>query len=79
MIESRLMHCVPADRSTHHTSFGIVGTIDLMDSKNLHARDAILFLSLDEAVEMAEAFAGLVKDIQGAEKIARLGNMGEVA
>ena len=42
-------------------------------------RGGAIIVTREEALALAEAFAELAKDIEGAEKIARLGNMGEVA
>ena len=42
-------------------------------------RGGAIIVNREEALALAEAFAELAKDIEGAEKIARLGNMGEVA
>jgi len=42
-------------------------------------RGGAIIVNREEALALAEAFAELAKDIEGSEKIARLGNMGEVA
>jgi len=42
-------------------------------------RGGAIIVTREEALALAAAFARLAKDIEGSEKIARLGNMGEVA
>jgi hypothetical protein len=41
--------------------------------------DGSIIVNREEALAMAAAFTRLAKDIEGSEKIAALGNMGEVA
>ena len=42
-------------------------------------RGGAIIVTREEALALAAAFARLAKDIEGSEKIARLGNMGGVA
>jgi len=79
MINVSIHHPIAGKRRVHQNTFGVTGVLDVcvLGQRDLDAMN--IYLTREEALAMAAAFTELAKDIEGAEGIARLGNMGEVA
>ena len=71
-------HPEPGETNSFTTCMGIMGQMQI-NCAETGDRGGAIIVNREEAMAMAAAFAELAKDIEGAEKIARLGNMGEVA
>ena len=78
MITATIHHPEPGETSSFTTVMGIMGQMQIYCAETGDRGGAII-VNREEALAMAAAFAELAKDIEGAEGIARLGNMGEVA
>ena len=78
MITATIHHPEPGETNLFTTVFGIMGQMQIYSADNGDRIGAII-VNREEALALAAAFAELAKDIEGAEGIARLGNMGEVA
>ena len=77
MITATIHHPKPGETSTHTTVAGIMGQMQIYCTETGDRGGAII-VSREEALAMAAAFAGLAKDIEGAERIAALGRGGAV-
>jgi hypothetical protein len=78
MITATIHHPEPGETNSFTTVMGIMGQMQI-NCAETGDRGGAIIVTREEALALAEAFAELAKDIEGAEKIARLGNMGEVA
>ena len=78
MITATIHHPEPGETNSFTTCMGIMGQMQYHCAETGDRGGAII-VNREEALALAEAFAELAKDIEGSEKIARLGNMGEVA
>ena len=78
MITATIHHPEPGETNSFTTCMGIMGQMQYHCAETGDRGGAII-VTREEALALAAAFAELAKDIEGSEKIARLGNMGEVA
>jgi len=78
MITATIHHPEPGETNSFTTCMGIMGQMQYHCAETGDRGGAII-VTREEALALAAAFARLAKDIEGSEKIARLGNMGEVA
>ena len=78
MITAIIHHPEPGETNSFTTVMGIMGQMQI-NCAETGDRGGAIIVNREEALALAAAFAELAKDIEGAEKIARLGNMGEVA
>jgi hypothetical protein len=72
MIDATIHHPIPAGRNVFHTIRGQMGQLDLNAEKDDTLPEARGFVTREEALALAEAFAELAIDIEGAETIAAL-------
>jgi len=77
MIDATIHHPIPAGRSVFPTIMGQTGQLDLNAEKDDTLPEARVFVTRKEALALAEAFAELAIDIEGAETIAALVRKGE--
>ena len=78
MITAIIHHPEPGETNSFTTVMGIMGQMQI-NCAETGDRGGAIIVNREEALALAAAFAELAKDIEGSEKIARLGNMGEVA
>ena len=78
MITAIIHHPESGETNSFTTVMGIMGQMQI-NCAETGDRGGAIIVNREEALALAAAFAELAKDIEGAEKIARLGNMGEVA
>ena len=78
MITAIIHHPEPGETNSFTTVMGIMGQMQI-NCAETGDRGGAIIVNREEAPAMAAAFAELAKDIEGSEKIARLGNIGEVA
>ena len=78
MITATIHHPEPGETSSFTVFSKPMGQMQYHCAKTGDL-DGSIIVNREEAMAMAAAFAELAKDIEGAEKIARLGNTGEVA
>ena len=75
MITATIHHPEPGETNSFTTCMGIMGQMQYHCAKTGDL-DGSIIVNREEALALAAAFAELAKDIEGSEKIARLGNMG---
>ena len=71
MIIATIHHPKPGETSTHATVKGIMGQMQFYCAET-GDREGAIIVNREEALAMSVAFAGLAKDIEGAENIAAL-------
>ena len=71
MIIATIHHPKPGETSTHTTVKGVMGQVQIYSAETGDRGGAII-VNREEALALSAAFAGLAKDIEGAEGIAKL-------
>ena len=71
MIIATIHHPKPGETNLFTTVFGIMGQMQIYSADNGDRIGAII-VNREEALALSAAFAGLAKDIEGAEGIAAL-------
>jgi len=74
MITATIHHPEPGETNSFTTCMGIMGQMQYHCAETGDRGGAII-VTREEALALAAAFARLAKDIEGSEKIARLGNI----
>ena len=72
MITATIHHPKPGETSTHTTVNGVMGQVQIYSAETGDRGGAII-VNREEALALSAAFAGLAKDIEGAEGISALG------
>ena len=75
MIIATIHHPKPGETSTHTTVKGVMGQVQIYSAET-GDREGAIIVNREEALAMAAAFAGLAKDIEGAEGISALSRGG---